>query len=428
MFKNKQKIILLSAFFAGLAARIFLLFTQTTADMGSYLDWGNRVLNQGLAFGFQGTYFPLQWQIFAFCSLIGKITHLDFQLILKTLTLLFDAGNFVLVIAILKKLKGNPLYSLLYWLHPWFLIVFSLGYVDFQLTFFILLAIYLLLKGQKFSDYLWAGLPLGLALLMKPQTQIVILAVIVYALFDFIKNRKLKRFALLIFPAALFLGYEIYFFLARLPVKGFLRALIILPYYYLTIQNVKPQLTAQMLNFWYPVVYFIREPGAPFYASSNIYLLPFVKAKILASLATVFLVSSYAWLVNKKNERPDSGSAYLLIFAFATTLVPFLMTSAHENHLFLATVLLIPLAAKFGGKILNLSFQGLLVIQFINIYLIYAYDRIGLALQKYYTYGFRTILAGVSIILFVLVLRELVKINRIQNYAGEDNPVVEQDQ
>jgi hypothetical protein len=420
MFKSKQTIILYAVFIIGLAARFFLLHTQTTTDLDAFLDWGNRVLDRGLALGFQGTYFPLEWQIFSFCALLFRMTGLDFHLSLKIITLLFDIGNFFLIIAILKKINCNPLFSLLYWLHPWFLIIFSLGYVDFQYTFLILLVIYILLRKQDFFAHLWAGLPLGLAFLLKPQVEILMIIVLVYAIFDFIRNKKLTKFALLIFPAALFFGYELYFFLVRLPVKGFLKALVILPYYYWEAQNSKPQLTAQMLNFWYPVVYFLRKPDAPFYASSNIHILPFIKARILASVVVITLISWYAFWVNKKNGLRSDGLSFLLLFAFASTMVPFLMTSAHENHLFLATVLLIIVLAKFGGKIFNLAFQGLLAIQFINVYLIYTYDRIGLSLQKYYTYEVRTILAGISIILFILVLKSLIEKN---GRAGIQNNV-----
>jgi hypothetical protein len=423
MLKKKQTIILSAAFIIGLAARLFLLHTRTTTDVDQFLTWGDRILQRGLALGFQGTYFPLEWQIFSFCALLLKLTGLDFHLSLKLISLVFDIGNFFLIIAILKKLNCNPLYSLLYWLHPWFLIIFSLGYVDFQYTFFILLVIYLLLRRQDFSGYLWAGLPLGLAMLMKPQTEIVLLIVFIYALIDFFRNRKLKFFALLIFPFALFLGYEIYFLLVRWPVKGFLKALVILPFYYVSVQNVRPQLTAQMLNFWYLILFFLQKPGTAFVSlSSNIHVLPFVKARILASAVVIALVTWYTFLVDKKNNLRADGLSYLLIFAFAVTMVPFLMTSAHENHFFLGTVLLIPILAKFGGKIFNWAFQGLLAIQFINVYLLYTYDPVGLSLQKYYTYGVRAALAGVSIVLFILVLKRLLEANGkagIQNNGGD---------
>ena len=49
---------------AGLAVRVAMLSFEGTADMSSYSAWGRDVAAHGLAAGYHGIYFPLQYEIF----------------------------------------------------------------------------------------------------------------------------------------------------------------------------------------------------------------------------------------------------------------------------------------------------------------------------------------------------------------------------
>jgi hypothetical protein len=372
-----------------------------------------------LAQGFHGIYFPIQYQVFSFCSWLVQSTGLNYFIAFKAVTLVFDIGSFVLLLLIFKKLKVNKLFALIYWLHPWFIVIFSEGYIDFQFVFFILLTIYILLFSQNWRHYLWAGLPLGVAFLMKPQAQLLIFAAAAFAFFNYLRNRKFDKFALLIFPVALFLGYELYFFISLLP-NGMLKALFFLPRKYLAIQFVMPVLTANMLNFWYPIAYFLKAPGDQIWSvTSNYNVLPHIKVQTIASLVVVGIVSCYTFFMAKKKEEvtPDGANNYLCIFTFVALVVPFLMTSAHENHLFLATVLLVILFAKIRSLIFRWAIMITFFIQFVNVYLFYFNDRFSNFIMNYYSFGLRALLSVVSVALFVLIIRAIL----IFNFKSSDS-------
>ncbi|MDD4902512.1 MAG: hypothetical protein PHE24_05255, partial [Patescibacteria group bacterium] len=133
--------------------------------------------------------------------------------------------------------------------------------------------------------------------------------------------------------------------------------------------------------------------------------------RVLASLVVVTLVSWYAFLVQRQDEsKAESGGSFLLIFAFVSLVVAFLMTSAHENHFYLATVLLIILLAKFGGRVFSLALHGTLIIQFVNIYLLYFNDYVANYLRGGYGLGTRTILAVISVFFFILIAKEMLSV------------------
>ena len=413
MLKNKETIILSAAFIVGLLVRVLLLTHPAMHDILVYTDWGRDALTKGLAKGFHGIYFPIQYQIFELSLWVGQISGIDFQVVLRFIGLFFDIGNFILLTMILKTIGGNKLFAILYWLHPWFVIIFAEGYVDCQFVFFVLLTLYILLQGKTLSNYFWAGVPLGIAFLMKPQAQMLVFAAAVFALVGFIRRRKFDQFLILAAPAILFLGYDLYFFVNLFPALGVVRALVFLPRKYLGIQGEMAVLTGNMLNFWYPIAYFMKQPGTPIYSvGSDKFLLPFVQFRVLASLVVITLVSWYTFLVQRLDEsKAESGGSILLIFAFVSLVVPFLMTSAHENHLYLGTVLLVILLAKFGGRLFNLAIQLTLIIQFVNIYLMYFNDRLANFLLSGYSLGVRTILAVISALLFIFLVKKILTFN-----------------
>jgi hypothetical protein len=82
------------------------------------------------------------------------------------------------------------------------------------------------------------------------------------------------------------------------------------------------------------------------------------------------LVCLYASRVERETEALPSDR-FVKIFCFACLAVPFLMTSAHENHLFLGSLFLVLLVAEPLSLVTKLSIQVLLVVQFLNIYSLY---------------------------------------------------------
>ena len=165
-------------------------------------------------------------------------------------------------------------------------------------------------------------------------------------------------------------AYEAYFTISLFPVSA-TAAAGVLPWTYLDVTNVMPALTAQMTNIWYPVAYVMKRPNDPIYAiSDQIQLLPYVSAKYLAAWTVLGLVGFIAARVERA-EEPFIGDKFVNLFGFATIAVPFIMTSAHENHLFLGSVFLVLFAARRLPLSFKVASHVLLLVQFLNIYGLY---------------------------------------------------------
>ena len=353
----------------GLIVRYRMLFYLGTDDMNAYHDWGQKALAFGLPSSYHGIYFPLQYQAFQICAWIEARSGLAFVPVFNLSNLVFDAGSFCLLLLLLKRQGSNPAYALVYWLQPWFLSVFSLGYIDFQFTFFVLLCVFLLVRDTA-THYILAGIPLAVAFLMKPQAQILLIGTFLYGVLHYARTRDARPLGMMAFPILLFLGYEAYFTISLFPAIGSAAAWV-LPWSYLDVSNVMPALTAQMTNIWYPVAYVLKQPNAPIYAvSDQIQILPHVSAKYLAGAVVLALIGMYVSKLERV-ARPSIGDKFAGIFCFATIAVPFIMTSAHENHLFLGSVLLVLFMARPLPLSFKVASQTLLFVQFLNIYGLY---------------------------------------------------------
>ncbi|MDP9003811.1 MAG: hypothetical protein M3N12_03360 [Verrucomicrobiota bacterium] len=368
MTRKTVSILLILGTFVGLALKWSMLFHMGTFDMDSYFEWGRRALEIGLPRSYHGIYFPIQYQLFECCAWMVAKTGAPFFTIYKVPSLLCDFTTFWVVVLLLRRGGANPLYGLLYWLHPWFLTVFSLGYCDFQFSLCVVLSVWLL-RDEEARSYLLAGLPLAVAFLMKPQAQVLIVATFAYGLSRYLRNRDSRPLALLVPPTLLFLAYELWFTRA-LPRPRFVAAQR-LPLSYLNITNIMPALTALMTNIWYPIAYLLKKPGQGVHTvSDQIHLLPYLQAKYLMAVVVLGLVCLHAFRVEREKETSPSDK-FVKIFGFAALAVPFLMTSAHENHLFLGSVFLVLLVPQPRSLFTKVAIQVLLLIQFLNIYSLY---------------------------------------------------------
>jgi len=344
-------------FIIGLAVKIALLFAGHSLDINTYIDWGNSTLANGLGAAFGGNYFPIQYQLFSLYSYLAKIFHLNYFFVYKLANLYFDVGIFVLLIAILKTINVNPLYSLIYWIHPWFLVIFSQGYVDFQFSFFVMLSITILLhsnNNHSFNKYIYAGIPMAIAFLMKPQAEIIILTFFIFGLLYFIENKSDKWIYFLLPTGYLFMAYFIFI--------GLSQSFLALAKIYLNTLNLMPCLTANMLNIWYWPAYLLKQAAEPIYmVSDKVLIFSGFSARTLAIIITLGLIITLVYFLNK-NKMISEEVKYIYLFSIPNVITPFLMTSAHENHLFLGTQ---------RERPFRLSVHVLLLIQFINVYLRY---------------------------------------------------------
>lgn len=417
--KKATGILLAVGVLVGVAFKWPMLFYMGTHDMDWYYIWGKGVLGQGLpkyccsGIYYHGIYYyprpfyyPFQMQVFEVCAWTAAKLGAQFFTIFKLPNLLFDIGSFALLVFLLKRQRANPAYALLYWLHPWFLTVFSLGYVDFQFTFFVLLCIWLL-RRESTRDYLLAGLPLAAAFLMKPQVQILVVAAFFYGLFHYVRRRDPRPFGLLAAPTLLFLAYEIWFIISGPP--PWYVAARVLPTSYLNITNVMPALTAQMPNIWSPIAYLLKKPGYRIFSvSDQIHVLPHVPAKYLAAFVVLGLVGLHVWRVEQESETSLTDK-FAKIFFFAALAVPFFMTSGHENHLFLGTVFLVLFVADGVPWATKVAAQVLLFVQFLNTYSLYGEHPPWLAqlLRRTHPDEWEVVYAVISLVCFWFVAKPL---------------------
>ncbi|MDR2475376.1 MAG: hypothetical protein LBD45_05915 [Bacteroidales bacterium] len=405
--KNKtvfqQKIVLWAGFVGGVVIKLFMLSYEGIFDMDSYYAWGNKALEEGLYNAFHGIYFPFQYNIFQGLAWIVKTTNLNFTIVFKMSNLLFDVGSFFLLIKILSNLKINPLLSLIYWLHPWFLMVFSQGYIDFHFAFFVLLTISFLLEGKELKRYVKAGIAFGFAFLMKPQAQILIVVIFFYTVLKFIREREIKPFSIFIGSVALFMGYMSYFVLHS-------KSIFMLPFHYLNVANMMPCLTAHMPNIWYPVAYFLKEQNAQIYSvSDKIHLLPFLSCRSFAIVLSLVLCGVLVNRIYSRNIGKSEGKRLLYCMTIGAVILPFTMTSAHENHLFLGTILLISLMGKMSNAFFSFTVHAMLAIQFINLTFIYGTSQVSKFFRAYYTYDIRFAVSLFSIATFISFLYFMFK-------------------
>ena len=347
----------------GLVVRLLALSFNGIFDIATYNEWGLNTLKNGLNETFQGIYFPFQYQLFGFSSWLAVKLNIEYFIIFKFINLIFDTGNLIVLYLIFKKLGISKFYLLIYWIHPWFLNMFSLGYCDFQFTFFILCTIFFSLKATSGSrDFLIAGIFLGFAFLMKPQVEIIVLAFFIYSLFFFFRNRDIRVLHIFIFPAILFINYSLYFFItAGDPFR--------VAHAYLNVADASVVcLNANFLNFWFPVAYMMKNAGDPIYSISDLTEFAGIPLRYLAVVLVLVLIFLYIKRLAAKKFVGDIDLKFLLIASFSSFVVPFVMTSAHENHLFLGTVLIIPLLAMSKSIIFKISVHIILILQAINLY------------------------------------------------------------
>ncbi len=407
MFLFKKAKLFISLLALGLVIRLYLIPLGITGDINTYQTWGKATYENGLWESYIGGYFPIQYQIFALDFWISQKANIAFSIVIKLTNLLFDFAIFIILYKILIRYSINSYYVFLYWLHPFFLNIFALGYIDFQFSFFILLGVYLMSNDKTLKSNIIAGIPIAIAFLMKPQAQIIIVSIIIYALIKAAKEKTVYTFGLLIAPALLFFIYsislsfyynsnELYPYYSVLFNRE-LPSYLLLTESYLSISNAMPCLTAHQLNLWYPVAFLLKQPETAIYSvSDQILLFNSISIKTIAIFSCLTIISLYIYLVVKNTIL--NSIAFILIFGFSNIITTFIMTSSHENHLFLGGILLI-FASSFNRNFF-LLFIFLLTVQFININGLYGSNY----LRQYYQYPFRYYFSFVSIALFFIII------------------------
>jgi len=400
--KKTALILFWAAILIGLVIRCVSLSYMGIFDMATYHEWGLQAFKAGLISSYEGIYYPFQYQLFELGAGIAIKLNTDYFVIYKLINLLFDCGNMIVLFLIFKKINVSKYWLLLYWLHPWFLIMFTQGYCDFQFTFFILCFILFTLKSTS-RNYLIGGIFFGFALLMKPQVQVIALSIFIYGIFQYFKNRDIKTLHIFIFPAILFIDYSLYFFVRSGNPFRLLRTFV-------DVGGAMP-LTANFLNGWFPIAYYLNKPGDPIYSITDNIIISNTSFKSMALLTLLLLICLFIHKIIKNNNICKIDYNLFLITGFSTFIFPFVMTSAHENHLFLATVLFIPVLGKIKNLSVKLSIHVLLILQCINLYGFYGYgENKNFPFLKFnYNYEIALYLSLIALVAFLIMLIYFVR-------------------
>ena len=355
--ESKRKLIVYGfLFLAGLFFRIYLMSAYGMYDMSSYIAWGQSANQSGLAEAYTGTYFPIQWQSFQLSDFIARTFDIAPHKSVKGVSFLFEIGTFCMLVVMLKAYGRNPAWALMFWCHPFFLSIWALGYIDIQYCFFVLMTIFLAERSKTWFSYSCAGIPLGIAFLMKPQVEVLILAGAIFLVFNGILQRDWKPFALTIAPAFLFILYSSYFYLNGLSIFALLESDI-------RIANVMPMVSANMMNPWLPLGQYLSE-----YSTGGSDLHPLLGPLSIRHAAIGATVFCYAYQLAKKD--PDSNQSkyiWLYLLAYSALILPMVMTSAHENHGYLASILLVLVTTSQTLKMHHVAIQVFMFAQFVNL-------------------------------------------------------------
>jgi hypothetical protein len=395
--KKTAIILFWAAILIGLVLRYVSLSYMGIFDMATYHEWGLHAFKDGLIASYEGIYYPFQYQLFELGAGLSIKLNTDYFIIYKLINLLFDCGNLIVLFLIFKKINVSKYYLLFYWLHPWFLIMFTQGYCDFQFTFFILCFILFTLKSTS-RNYLIAGIFFGFALLMKPQVQVIALSLFIYGLYQYFKNKDIKTLHIFVFPAILFIDYSLYFFVRSGNPFRLLRTFV-------DVGGAMP-LTANFLNGWFPIAYYLNTPGDPIYSITDNIMISNTSFKSIALLTLLLLLYLFVHKLIKNNYINKIDYNLFLVTGFSTFIFPFIMTSAHENHLFLATVLLIPILGKVKNLFIKLSIHIILLLQCINLYGFYGYgeNKIINWIHFNYTYEIAFVLSLIAFFAFLTLV------------------------
>jgi hypothetical protein len=164
-------------------------------------------------------------------------------------------------------------------------------------------------------------------------------------------------------------------------------------------------LNANFLNGWFPAAYFLNTPGDPIYSITDDFkIFNIISLRSVAIISVLILVFLFIRKIYKTHSPDKPGYNIFLIVGFATFIFPFVMTSAHENHLFLATVLFIPVLGKVKNIFVKLSIHILLILQCINLYGFYGYAENKYIINISYTYEKAFVLSLIAVIAFLILL------------------------
>lgn len=437
---KKVILIILALFLIGLFARIAFNYTKPSADVIEYVRWGENTQKVGLTSAFEGGYFPFQYLLFGSSYSLAKNFDVSPENSIRTFNLIFEIGVLLLLVFILKKYLTTDKVLIYFWLNPFSLIIYQQGYVDPQFSFFILLAWAIILSAKEnFYKYLIAGIPLGISLLMKPQAAPLFVGLGILAVFIFFKKpqgysfknsfkNSLKILSVFIAPAILYVAFSLYFGLTMnihenhntLPrVSQTIQnrtglserasdiatgSLFLTAQYVYVAQQRMPAINANMPNAWYFVADYLNKDNQPIYRVRDT-----TKVAGLISYRSIGFLIFFAilfWLIFRiaKSEN-NLVTKIVFVTCLIPLILPYLTTSAHENHFYLGFIGSIILGALLRDKfILKMGYLlgALNALNLLSLYVLPHYLNIP------YGSGMRILITAATCVVFFVLLHRIV--------------------
>jgi len=355
------------AILAGLGVRLALVTQMGTNDMNSYVEWGREVGAYGLTSAYEGIYYPLQYEIFRAAVSAASFLGISIITALKIGNLICDVGIFVLLVQLLRRLRLPPSYALIYWVHPYFLAVSWLGYIDMQVGLLLVLTLLAVSYSTRPWHFLLAGLPLGAIFVMKPQGATFVYVLVLAAGVALVAWRRPgispAGMALARSVPWLLVGPVVLFVIFSLVLKAGGDSVTYLAHTYSPGQLARqsPSLNANMTNVWYLVADAQRHHGEPAYLVTT----PDALNAVAEAATLVLLVAGSALLLRRRGL--SLTALMLAVLGMSAIIWPMTLTHAHENHLYYGALLGIVLLPIVRRRWFTLGFQGLLLLQFVNI-------------------------------------------------------------
>jgi hypothetical protein len=386
-----------AGFVAVLGLKLAFLGAKGTNDMDTALGWGHALLAHGLVAGYSGSNFPIAFQLYEGLVAFADWAGIREYAAMKGLDLLCDLATFWLLRVLLRRRGLDPAWAFLYWISPYFLVMSWLGYDHFQLGLLVVGCLVLLDAGRLW----WASLVLGIAFVQRPQAQVLVAALVVYAAVALLRGRRDEArpaLVMLVGPAVLWCGYALWFLAGGKDAFFLVRS-------YGEISAFSPALSANMLNVWGVVGELYRKPGEQLYQVTG----PQAFHTIAALVGGALLLAGTWAIARRAAERPFSDTVTYL-FALGAILLPNVYTRAHDPHFFLGAVLVVPLVAALRERrpLLLAVLGAYLLLQAMNSFGIYGFGQTALsyhqpfdAFEHFWTFRVRAIASGISTVLFV---------------------------
>jgi len=424
-------------FTLGLLIRVVAIPMHSSSDVDGYVKWGRMTYEMGLAKSFQGAYFPVQYLIFSGAYAISEHVPIDAKLVVKIFNLIFELGLLWLLYLLTRKYIEIWKLLIIYWLNPFSLILFDQGYVDPQIAFFIILTVFIIVRQVGRYPYLLAGVPLGIAFLMKPQATPIFIGIIILTVATFIikfitKKGVLnaKTLGIFVFPVILFISFSVYFGL-NIELKGHKTLPIIstelqkiglplqisdfaaksawLAANYAFVPKVMPALNAYMPNAWFFVAEPMRPPGINIYRVKDTQKLFGLTYRTWGLLIFLIILTLLILKIIKSNQTLKWRVLYVILLV--PMLVPYIVTGAHENHFYYGFVTMILLGAFMSDKLLLYSAYLLGALNGINLFCLFVltyYMNIHNNIM-YPTFSRASVIAASSIIFFITLYHLMTK-------------------